>query len=133
MLAFIQFTRMGQPVRAGQRDADSSSTVQRSFDRTGSIPVPAGLDRTPVGRIIRKPFVAPSGSRHAVWLQCRPFFARLKGAFLAALHFAVVNVLAHFRFRKRVPVPALVSGGVSKIAGRKCMFVIPVHLIRVFS
>ncbi|AWV02077.1 hypothetical protein DM992_21675 [Burkholderia sp. JP2-270] len=66
VLAFIQFTRMGQPVRAGQRDADSSSTVQGSFDRAGSIPAPAGIDRTPVGRIIRKPFVAPSGSRHVV-------------------------------------------------------------------
>ncbi|AXF25112.1 hypothetical protein CUJ89_21135 [Burkholderia pyrrocinia] len=56
VLAFIQFTRMDQAVRAGQRDADSSSTVQGRFDRAGPIPAPAGLDRTPVGRIIRKTF-----------------------------------------------------------------------------
>ncbi|RXV67738.1 hypothetical protein D1006_21075 [Burkholderia stabilis] len=56
LLAFIQFTRMGQAVRAGQRDADSSSTVQGGFDRARPILAPAGLDRIPVGRIIRKTF-----------------------------------------------------------------------------
>ncbi|HIC7211202.1 hypothetical protein [Burkholderia stabilis] len=56
MLALIQFTRMGQAVRAGQRDADSPSTVQGGFDRARQNLAPAGLDRTPVGRIIRKTF-----------------------------------------------------------------------------
>ncbi|PQP17737.1 hypothetical protein C5615_14970 [Burkholderia cepacia] len=61
VLVFIQFTRMDQAVRAEQRDTDSSSTVQGSFDRAGPIPVPAGLEPMPVGRIIRKYFVASSG------------------------------------------------------------------------
>jgi hypothetical protein len=56
VLAFIQFPRMDQAVRAGQRDTDSSSTVQGGFDCAGPMPAPAGLDRTPVGRIFRKPF-----------------------------------------------------------------------------
>lgn len=133
VLAFIQFTRMDQPVRAGQRDADSSSTVQRSIDRAGPVPAPAGLDRTPAGRIIRKPFVASSGSRLAIRLPCGLVIARLKSAFLTGLHFVVVNVFSHFRFRKRMPVPAFVCGGVSKIAGRKDVRVIPVDLIIVFS
>ena len=45
---------MGPAVRAGQRGADSSSTVQRRFDRAGPVPAPAGLDRTRVARVIRK-------------------------------------------------------------------------------
>ena len=57
MLDLIQHSRMGQAVRAGQHDADSSSTVQSRFDRAGPVPAPAGLDRTRVGRIIRKAFL----------------------------------------------------------------------------
>ncbi|RAQ12999.1 hypothetical protein DPR02_09860 [Burkholderia cepacia] len=75
ILAFIQFIGMDQAVRAGQRDADSSSAVQGRFDRAWPMPAPAGLDRTPVGRIIRKTFVDSSGRRHATWLQCRPVVA----------------------------------------------------------
>ncbi|KAG8153224.1 hypothetical protein BFF94_011685 [Burkholderia catarinensis] len=56
VLAFIQFTRMDQAVRAGQRDADSSSAVQGGFDRAWPMPAPAGLNRTPVVRIIRTTF-----------------------------------------------------------------------------
>ncbi|ABB10985.1 hypothetical protein Bcep18194_B0871 [Burkholderia lata] len=91
---------MDQAVRAGQRDADSSSDVQGRFDRAWPMPAPAGLDRTPVGRIIRKTFFDSSGRRQATWLQCRPVVARIKGVFSTALHFAVVNVFANFRFRK---------------------------------
>ncbi|WP_241026607.1 hypothetical protein [Burkholderia sp. Se-20378] len=100
MLAFIQFSRMDQAVRAGQRDADSSSAVQGRFDRAWPMPAPAGLDRTPVGRIIRKTFFDSSGRRHATWLQCRPVVARVKGVFSTVPHFAVVNVFDNFRFRK---------------------------------
>ncbi|NTZ84152.1 hypothetical protein FCJ61_14365 [Burkholderia metallica] len=57
MLDFIQRSRMGQVVRAERRGADSSSTVQSRFDRAGPVPAPAGLDRTRVGRIIRKAFL----------------------------------------------------------------------------
>ncbi|AZQ56582.1 hypothetical protein D5R55_34275 [Burkholderia cenocepacia] len=65
-LAFNQRSRIGPAVRAGQRGADSSSTVQSRFDRAGPVPAPAGSDRTRVGRIIRKPFFVSSGSRHVV-------------------------------------------------------------------
>ncbi|AQQ30272.1 hypothetical protein A8E95_30190 [Burkholderia cenocepacia] len=57
VLDLIQHSRMGQAVRAGQHDADSSSTVQSRFDRAGPVPAPAGLDRTRVRRIIRKAFL----------------------------------------------------------------------------
>ncbi|RQV52038.1 hypothetical protein DF020_30145 [Burkholderia cenocepacia] len=57
VLDLIQRSRMGQAVRAGQHGADSSSTVQSRFDRAGPVPAPAGLDRTRVGRIIRKAFL----------------------------------------------------------------------------
>ncbi|WP_181035448.1 MULTISPECIES: hypothetical protein [Burkholderia] len=56
MLDFIERSRMGHAVHAGQR-ADSTSTVQSRFDRAGPVPAPAGLDRTRVGRIIRKAFL----------------------------------------------------------------------------
>ncbi|MGU8078261.1 hypothetical protein [Burkholderia pyrrocinia] len=129
MLVFIQFTRMDQAVRAEQRDTDSSSTVQGSFDRAGPIPVPAGLEPMPVGRIIRKYFVASSGSRHAVRLQFRAVIARLKSVFLTALHFSVKNLFAHFRFRNWMPVPVSGCGRVSNIAGREGVRVIQVNLI----
>ena len=80
VLHFIQHSRMRPAVRAGQRGADSSSTVQRRFDRAGPAPVPAGLVRTRVGRLSGRPFFVSSGSRHVVWLQCRPVIARMKGA-----------------------------------------------------
>lgn len=47
---------MDQAVRAGQRDADSSSAKQGRFDRAWPMRAPAGLDRAPVGRNIRKTF-----------------------------------------------------------------------------
>ncbi|PRD99458.1 hypothetical protein C6P77_15970 [Burkholderia ambifaria] len=56
LFIFIPFPRMGQVVRAGQLDADSSSTVQGRIDRAGKTPAPARLIRTTVGRIIGKIF-----------------------------------------------------------------------------
>ncbi|OXI30430.1 hypothetical protein CFB89_25025 [Burkholderia sp. AU16741] len=53
VLDFIQRFRMRPAVRSGQRGADSSSTVQRRFDRAGPAPAWGGLDRTRVGRIVR--------------------------------------------------------------------------------
>ncbi|NTZ06030.1 hypothetical protein FCJ60_09740 [Burkholderia metallica] len=57
VLDFIQRSRMGHAVRAERRGADSSSTVQSRFDRAGPVLAPAGLDRTRVGRVIRKAFL----------------------------------------------------------------------------
>ena len=44
-----------------------------------------------------------------------------------ALHFAVVNIIADFQFRKRAPVPAFVFDVELKIASRKDVRVILVN------
>ncbi|WP_244097400.1 hypothetical protein [Burkholderia cenocepacia] len=132
MLDLIQRSRMGQAVRAGQHGADSSSTVQSRFDRAGPVPAPAGLDRTRVRRIIRRPFVDGSGSRHVVWLQCRPVIARLKGAYRAVAAFGGSRYIREFSIPE-----ADASAGIGfrrgiEIANRKDVRVIPVNLIEVF-
>ncbi|MEY1590878.1 hypothetical protein AB3K92_18760 [Burkholderia sp. Bmkn7] len=117
---------MDQAVRAGQRDADSSSAVQGRFDRAWPMPAPAGLDRTPVGRIIRKTFRRQlrETTCHLAAMQAR---CRLnKRCVFNVAAFAVVNVFANFRFRHGVPRTGTPTGGVSNIAGRKdiCIFLV---------
>ncbi|RQZ12931.1 hypothetical protein DIE15_22305 [Burkholderia sp. Bp9031] len=54
VLPFIRFVRKDQAVRAGQLDAESSSTVQGRIDCAGRMPALSRLARTLVGRIARQ-------------------------------------------------------------------------------
>ncbi|EKS9888047.1 hypothetical protein BTK96_005069 [Burkholderia pyrrocinia] len=60
-------------------------------------------------------------------------FRSTKERILSGAAFCGGKCIRAFSIPERVPVPAFVSDGVSKIAGRQCVFVIPVNRIGVFS